>query len=502
MDQFTNNVPFEPVTSPLPRQGRLARVLAHIGGGDADRLESASLFERIGVRRTGLALLSSVAFVTLTVATGLGVALGPAPSDRFAAVAVASLVASILALLDHAMIQSHTVQAALAAADRRGFRISDPHDATSRWRIVTLVRRGLSAGGRNLFAFTIRVALSLSIAFTVASLALLVLFEKDLTRRIAADHRTANAELYTRVGKEIDRDLDRREVEIQQIDRSLAAHEATIARLTVEAANIALAEDGTRREQIATLDRERNVALAEAQRRRADAHAEEFGIREQPRHSGTPGKSSRYAFAVAQATLAESRANDLTVAIDRLVAAPLTGSVEPMLARLREERAVLAASRVDRIAELAAARSAREGEITHIAQSTPGFVPYEDGLVRRLDAMQALQRESGATFALATALKVALMLAEMAGLVARLIVGGASAHAVGLALDTESAISTAIRDTEDVLAENDRARLESADHLAHARSEHLAEARRRRTGDTARARAEAMFGAGLRDMAD
>lgn len=466
------------------------RGLGYLGGVNTDRLAAAPLDDHIAAWRTGLALLASFAFIAMMATTALVVALGDEPAALVKSAAIGMLIAFSVVIFDHAMIQSHWMQAGLREARRRGFDARNPHaNVGVSSRVATFFTRAIQESGQGLFIILFRIALSLAIAFTVASLAILVLFEKDVSRRIEADHRAANAAIFRVAEANVDQEIARRTQEIDRLTVSKAEVDAAANRLASDTSTSTLAAMAARRDQLAVLERERAAALSEVMRRNADARAEEFGARDEARHSGMPGRGTRYAYAIAQAEIAQQRADQLGSEIARLSAdAGGPASVREEIVKLRADSAALDERTRRMVAERDARVLSREADILKIAQSMPGYVPLRDGLVRRLDAMDALTAASSSTALFALVMKLAVMLFEMAGLIAKVLVSGTSLYGVRTGLAFETAVSAEIRDTEDALAVDHITRIDCADRVGDLQDRRTDHRRRRHAAAVAQQR--------------
>ena len=198
------------------RIGRLERVLLHIGGVNPDRVAECPLDDRQGALRTGLALTTSFLFVAYAAANALSISFGDRVAALLAGLPAAALIAAAIGLVDHAMIQSHWLEAGLRAAHHRGLR---PAEGAGLLGAFTKVWRGLAVG-------LVRVALSASLAFTIATVLELTIFRTDIAARVDADLRAANAPVLARARAAVEVRIVAAEADVSRLEVSLALAES------------------------------------------------------------------------------------------------------------------------------------------------------------------------------------------------------------------------------------------------------------------------------------
>jgi hypothetical protein len=101
------------------RPSLLVRILCGWAGVNSERLATCPAEDRQAAVRTGLAMVLSFLFCATAVASGMCVAFGTAPLTLVAIIPVSLLIAGIIILVDHAMVQSHWLQTGLIASRAR-----------------------------------------------------------------------------------------------------------------------------------------------------------------------------------------------------------------------------------------------------------------------------------------------------------------------------------------------------------------------------------------------
>ncbi len=384
---------------------RFERLVAHLGGVNPDRLERGPLDDRQAAARTGLALTTSVLFVSYASANALAIAFGDSRAAFLVGLPAAALIAASIGFVDHAMIQSHWWEAGFSAARRRGF-----GHAEASGPLATLRRAGgvLTVGA-------VRVGLSASLAFSIATVMELQIFHSDIAAQMTADQRAANAPI---------------------LPRAQSAVEAGIA----AAAAIAADRDA----RIAQLQQQYDRSDERAYAARRTRTGETYGELIDGACTGKAGRGPAYRFADDDARLATERAAELAAAIASLRQSPPSPPADAgALDTAHAEVALLRAAHDKAEAERRQRAGARAADIQAALAADPAYVPLADGLVTRLGAMRELEA-SPAVFALTTAIKALLMMVEMAGLICKLLLAAPGRYGLFQALDFESDAAEAI----------------------------------------------------------
>jgi hypothetical protein len=438
-----------------PRRLSLAiRLLARLGGADPAALAIASADDVMVAVRTGLALVASQIFVGGALFCGLTVALGQGQADAVLIGLAAAVLAGIISFIDHAMIQAHWRQGGEDfLRDLRREEATDTLAGTARVERLAFAARGGSRLFNRLALYAFRGTLSFALAFTVATVLELVIFERDIVRRLESDRSARNAPLLAEMDQRIGAEIMRMDERVRATAGTVAAAQAEERRLGAMLAEREAREALPRAEQRARLEQARAAALEEMQRRRADAIAERQGVREGPQNSGVPGQGARFRNAEAQARAQAERAAALLEDIRRLEAPnpeldAARAALEAVRQRLRGLEALDAAAR----AGLSAAVAERSASAKAMAVASGSYATPRDGLLLRLEALQTLKSESAALATFAAALKLVLMLAEMGGLASKLLASGASVYAVRAALAAETGAARALVEAEHALA--------------------------------------------------
>lgn len=486
----------EPVAGPHRTLGRVTRVLARLGGANPERLRSCPADDLMAAVRSGLALASSYLFIAGALLLGLTVALGGGRSDLWILCASAALIAIIISLVDHSMIQTswgaagathlRTLQRAIGATGAAGDR---------NLKASARVSRFISAIVLGIF----RLGLSLTLAFTLSTLLELVVFERDIVRRVEVARAAHNAPIIRDAEERVAGQISRLEARVRVLSEAHAAAQAEELRLSSQLSDLDHRDGQRRAEMRMGLEQQRATALEEAQRRRAEAIAERQGIRETSRNSGVAGEGARFRNAMSQAEALVQRADELMAEIVRLdQAGTAVAAARARLDAQRHRLTDLVSREAAARAELDLAVAERASRIRTMAQSSESYAVVRDGLLLRIDTLEAMKAESPALALFAMALKALLMLCEMGGLVTKLLASGASVYAVKTAAEVEIGSFQATLDADAAIARALATREE-----AQSEQEREAQARARtRAADAAAERARAHFDALLKDAVE
>ncbi|MGD1036618.1 MAG: DUF4407 domain-containing protein [Roseiarcus sp.] len=467
---------------------RLERFFAHLGGVNPDRLETGPLDDRQAAARTGLALATSFLFVAYASANAIAIAFGDSLAIIIAGQLSALLIATAIILVDHAMIQSHWMEAGLAAARRRGFA---PVGGTGPFAALGRYSRWLTVGA-------VRFGLSLSLAFTIATIVELQIFHSDIKAQIAADQRAANAPILARAESAVQARVDAAGAEVSRLGASLSTAEARADALARTVADEAAALGAAREAQIGQLERQRDAADQLAYSASRVRTAEQYGALINGAGTGKAGKGPQYRYNEDDARLAAERAVKLAAEIAGLRQAPPPRGpdADPLDAALAQV-ATLRAAHDQAVAERDRRTGSRSADIQAALVADPAYAPIADGLVTRLGAMRKLEA-SPAVFTFTLAIKALLMSVEMAGLLAKLMLAAPGRYGLYQALDFEGEAADAIEAASeriDAFADGVDRREERAEERRESRDAHR---RRRHVAAGARKR----FASVLRDAMD
>jgi hypothetical protein len=363
------------------RPARLVRALFWLGGFNPERLERCPADERAVAIRTALSLIVVFLFGAIGVATALSIAFatdGPTPMILF----VAGLAGLALALFDHAVVQTLWAARGRGAAHERGLASPESTWAARMREAVAGLVYGLS-----------RAFVTLAGAYAIGTTILLVVFQSDISDRIAADDRSANAQILQRAETAVAERVAARAAEVERLTAAVAtateAHRAVAAKLAEQQ----LAAEDQRRRRIAELEDERQKNLRSVQEHETNLAAELRGVKLDNRTSGVAGRGLLYDFAVSQAQLHRTRAQELEVEILQLrgdsgqaVFAEAQERVDREADRLRAREADLARA----IAERDSLSSGRVAAAAAMAAEDPAFQRTREGLLARLKAFATI----------------------------------------------------------------------------------------------------------------
>lgn len=458
--------------TPPRRLGRFMRLMCLLASVNPDRLAACPRDDHQATLRVGLAMLAAFAFVTTALTSAMAVAFELHGGAVLRAVPVAALLASSFILIDHAIIQSDWYQSGLKAARRRGF---NPDGAPGPGWL------------RRAFIALTRLTLSFTLAFCVAGFMQLAFFAADIQRQRLENHRASNAEVFAAAAARTDAAIARQTEELRLAERAEAAALASHEELARGLALVTREQMAAREARVAQLQQERNAALAEAARRRADAINEEHGRREAPHHTGVARRGPAWQAAIAHAEAAEARAAALAEEIRRLQSGGGEARADLMAAaaaaRADLDRAV--ARRAALLAARDAAVAGREAVLLAAAEADPRFVPMRDGLIERLNALGQLLQDPAAMW-MALGIKALIIMVEMGGLLVKMLLVSPGLYSLRTAIEAEAAMAEAIGQAEAELAAHAHAAAEAQEARAEMREERARRANRRRTAALAR----------------
>ncbi|MFZ5834776.1 MAG: DUF4407 domain-containing protein [Pseudomonadota bacterium] len=450
------------------RLGYIARFFAALAGVNAERLALCPIDDRHAVMRTGIAMLCSFAFSVIVLTGALSVAFG---GYALPLALIAALMAGMIILIDHAIIQSHWFQSGLEDARVRGFDAGAPPPGRSQM----LWMNGL------------RITLSLIVAFTMAGFVDLLIYNSDIQRQIAADHQAQNASVIARARAAADGEIAQAESELARLDgllrdvraQAIAADELANAGLSAKRRHTAT--------RLEALQAELPDLESAARAARLDVIAEENGIRDSANHSGIAGRGTRYRAAEARALLAERRLGEIKREIAGLVEAARSG--EPVasgaLAAAKPELDAMAGERAAMLARRDSLRGGYDSRVATAIKADPDFVPIDDGLVRRLEAMLTLM-EQPAVWIKVWGLKLVIMAIEMGGLATKILLVAPTLYALRTATEFETAAASTLAEASAGIGADHEHMTEAMAGLDALRERRDRDSRRHRTAAEAR----------------
>lgn len=411
----------------------IRRALFHIAGVDRATLESCPETDKVWAAHLGFALCLSfvVVFGISLHATGYMIA---DPSMR---ATVSLVIALTVFMFDRALYQSDWFY--------QGFFWRSYAEGDAREMRPT----------RRFLRIAIRLAMSLGLAWVVATFLELAIFSDTITDRIKRDHVTANEPVYQRVAAyqaEIAAEIERKRNDVAALEtlyrNELAAappvdipEPADIAELAQQIRVLDAQENDLRFELRQTQEQIRSYA--------ADMNAEQLGQRVSAANSGRPGAGPRYQFArqqkevyEAQRTAREAEIGALRAKRDDLGVAQARLASD--FATRREQARTALQGRRDGIrAQVEQARSALTGleesrlsrieEFRQKALAASDFQKLKDDPLSRMTAYQELKNDpkDGATITLFSWMtKFLIIFLEIVPVVAKLFFSPPSVYAL------------------------------------------------------------------------
>lgn len=416
------------------RPGVFTKILAVLAAIDAERLATCSRDDYTRIRNIGLSMVLSFLFLSFLTITALEIALG---SLRLLTVALGLLIAGAVILFDQSVVFSHWYGLGRRIASRRGF---DPAP----------IGIGERATGFVVAAF--RIGLSFALSFTLASYCELALWEADILSQMAKNNRAENAKILASARTAVQDEIDHVASRIDEID-IIAGQYLADAR-SADTANRESHEE--LESQIRDLRRRANDFGKQLACVRLNIAAEERGIEDCSGVTRDQGKGDRYwGFVAQEENLRTEKAmidSDLArLLVRREQLADQVGNavtlVQPRLRELNKERGSLAT----RIAQLQAEREVR---VSALVENDPGFVQKADGLIIRQEAFAQLVDQSPTLKVLSLAIKVVVMMIEMAGVLAALLQFRPSIYALYTVTEFEVDAANRIADADQKLSES------------------------------------------------
>jgi hypothetical protein len=420
------------------------RLLCNLAGVDHERLRGYPLGDRQFAVRIGLQLLFSSTFLFAIFASSLLIGFGDDTASDCVVLAMAFITAAVVLLVDIQIVQSDFHQHGLELARDRG------HEDGNN-RLWAKIKRPATV--------SLRLLLSVTIAFAFATFFELRLFGSDIMRQIDVDYRKANAALFHDVGTGYAAGLDLMTGEMSRQTAELTAlgeQETALRRRLLENPE-ADREIDVLTEELNQLSAAKKAADAEVLRRQGDAVNEKNGIKESADHSGLKGEGSLYRNATERARLAALESARL---LDEMTRAQSTlGEMRDKRERRTERTSAFVAAELQKLDEaMTAVRSRRdelgakheraindrEARVIAIAQERPEYSAKADGFLARVEALETLKdRPAVARVTFWTTLVI--MAVEVSAVLGKVFFSTPTLYAVRTALEFENAVKELLR---------------------------------------------------------
>jgi hypothetical protein len=382
------NAPFPQVQNST---GPFARLLHFFGGIDRETLRDCpghdhNVAASIGALQGAVLLYMTALFSTI--ADLLFSVLG---QPRPELVAVGFFLAAFVALIDRVFIMSAWHLAGIDGVKRGGLDISGGPAAQTKARVF----------------LAIRVILSIGLAQLTACFLSLLVFQKDIERRIDDGNLHANASVISDATKQVDDGIQRATdtLHAQQTRVANLANQVNALRQNqIDPSANDLQLQQAQQELAQLVDRQAKAA-EDVRAAETFASNERGGIKGNG-NSGVAGEGPRHRAAVEQLANAQTHAREVASALDaargRLdeLRKRLTSAEDLKRQRAHDqlpeyERALSEESgKLDQLkAELAAATHDREGAIRNTVENAPGHVHRDDGFLARIRMLEQIAAE-------------------------------------------------------------------------------------------------------------
>lgn len=432
---------------------RTFRLLCNLAGVDHERLRKCQLGDRQFAVRIGLQLLLSSVFLFVIFGTSLLIGFGDSSSSDIVVLAMAFVTACVVLLVDIQIVQSDFYHHGLELARDRGY-------GNAKNLLWTKVKRPATV--------SLRLLLSVTIAFAFATFFELRLFGADIERQIDADYRTANSKLFQEIEAEYDAGVESMATEISRQTHELSElREQEVAlrrKFLLETEPNQEVEVLT--ERLNQLSAAKRAADAEMVRRQGDAINERNGVKESTENSGKRGEGNLYRNATEKAQLASVESERLQGEMTRLQstiaemrekrdrrsekANELVGgglkTLDEAMASVRSRRDELDKRRDQAIRD-------REVKLIAIAQQRPGYAAKAHGFLARVEALEVL-KERPAVARVTFWTTLVIMAVEVSAVLGKVFFSTPTLYAVRTAVDFENA-------AQELLRANDVSRLDA-----------------------------------------
>ena len=412
----------------------IRRVLFHIAGVDRDLLSTCPETDKVWAAHLGLALL-----VSFTLILGITFhATGYVIADPWVRFLAAGVIALTVFMFDRALYQSDWFYQGV-------FRLPDGAGQKRAGAWLTL---------RRLARITIRLSMSIGLAWVIALFLELTIFSDTITDRIKREHVVANQPVYAKIEEyesQLANEIERRRKNVVTLE---ALYREQLAALPMPVVAPPVPDEASRKQSVELDAQEKQVRdelqeISEKIRQYAqEMNAEEYGQTLGSRSSGRPGTGPRYRFAKQQRELYELQRTEREEQLERLrtrrdnLRRAEEDAQAAVVAQHERERALEQRNRdalraqVDRArSELQTVEAARLADISAFRNKTltdSEFQKQKDDPLSRMRAYQELKSDpqDGATIVLFSWMtKFFVIFLEIAPVVAKMFFSPPSVYA-------------------------------------------------------------------------
>lgn len=248
-----------------------------IAGVDPVALEDCPATDRVWVAQLGFSLVLNFVVVFGLTYYSVGYFLG----EVYARVFVALVVAAVVTTFDRALFQFDWFTVALL------------HEARDLDRDRSAPLRRLVAFALPVWRLSLRLLISLAIAYTLSVFAELAVFDEAIREKMAVENFSQN-ELYRQkvadFGRELDEKVEARRAAISRLENEITTQQRGFVSQTDQDEYDLLRQNAAdARARIATIE----ATLTESEKRikelNDDIYAERYGIKDKPHRTGRPG---------------------------------------------------------------------------------------------------------------------------------------------------------------------------------------------------------------------
>jgi Domain of unknown function (DUF4407) len=462
---------------------RLFRALCHIAGVDYERLRSCSLGDRQFATRIGLQLLFSSTFLFSIFASSLLIGFGDDPITDCIVVAMAFITAGVVLLVDIQIVQSDFYH--------HGFELARDRGLDQKGYLWAKIKRPATV--------SLRLLLSMTIAFAFATFFELRLFGSDIKRQIDEDYRKTNAVIFREVEATYDANVSLIDIEISHQAAALAVlnRQEELLRQKLFGNSETDREIEVMTDKFKQLSIAKQAADTEALRREGDAVNEKNGVKETAEHSGKKGEGYLYRNATERARLATLESARLVgeIADVRFALSAVRDRRERQinksnefigagLRKINEEVATTHSRRDELNKKREQAILDRENRILAIAQEQPEFAPKTDGFLARVEALETL-KEKPEVARITFWTTIVIMAVEVSAVLGKVFFSTPTLYAVRTALEFENAVEKLVMSASVAGRDNEAAAIRKDIEIEVLRQELATKRASRRTKEEA-----------------
>jgi hypothetical protein len=422
----------------------IKRALVSIAGVDHKILATCPATDRMWAVHLGLSLCISFVVVSGIVFYSTEHLV----DDIWKRFVVALLVALTLFMFDRALFQSDWFfQRDIVGAE------VERKTGNERWQSALRALR-----------MSIRLLISVSIAWVIAVFLELTIFSDAITERMDLDRAELNRAIYEKVDRfetQLDTEIDRSRnglASLEALLRNELGAPPSPAPAQLPRTSSAETDQASRLSdaQVDELRKELRTSEEAVRKYTADMNAEELGQRLNPDSSGRAGAGPRYEFAKRQKTLFEEQRNSIQAELKLLIAKQAEATAQQTRTVVEQQgvRDREASSRQARIAsltvqadaaraslkELETSRQARVNEFRRDALATSNYQKPKNDPLSRMMAYQGLKNDpkEGATVTLFSwMIKCFIIFLEIVPVVAKIFLSPPSVYAARIRAEVE-----------------------------------------------------------------